>query len=106
MRLQHKRNYKNTNMCTDLVKLVKACCKPKTNDWAKLGMGEEGFLDVVDVAKPEGRISGTPRLANWALLDLTKRTLHEADNRFFKHTFGDAVKPIMTDPDPMEWHTY
>ena len=67
-------------------------------------MSEEGFLGLVDLAKPEGSILDTPRFAGWAVLDISKLAMYEAYYKFFNAKYGDAVRPLMTDTDSMILH--
>ena len=104
MLLQNKSGYKNTNIYTDPIKWERASCNPRTKDWDIFDMSDDGFLGLVDLAKPSGSILDTPRLAGWAVLDISKLAMYDTYYRYFKAEYGDAVTPLMTDTDSMILH--
>ena len=104
MRLQNKGNYNNTHLHTDITAWDWANCNPRTKDWDILDMSEDGFLGLVDLAKPTGNVLDTPRFAGWAVLEINKLTMYRAYYGFFKRTYGDSVTPVMTDTDSMILH--
>ena len=104
MLLQNKGNYKNTHLHTNITAWERASCNPRTKDWDILDMSEDGFLGLVDLAKPTGNVLDTPRFAGWAVLEINKLTMYRAYYGFFKRTYGDNVTPVMTDTDSMILH--